>query len=60
MPKKYLKKLDVKLVRGEYKNIIKGQVREPEQIYTVFKKQAHCMACQGNSQDRTGPYWYWE
>lgn len=33
----YLKKLKVKLVRGEYKNPIKGQVRSPEQIYTIFK-----------------------
>lgn len=33
----YLRKLDIKLVRGEYKNPIKGQVREPRQIYQVFK-----------------------
>lgn len=34
---KYLKKLDIKLVRGQYKNPVKGQVREPQQIYDVFK-----------------------
>lgn len=33
----YLKKLDIKLVRGEYKNPTKGQVREPKQVYNVFK-----------------------
>lgn len=34
---KYLKKLDIKLVKGEYQNKIKGQVRSPEQIYDVFE-----------------------
>lgn len=34
---KYLKKLDIKLVKGEYKNPVKGQVRDPEQVYDVFK-----------------------
>lgn len=33
---KYLKKLDIKLIKGEYKNPIKGQVRMPEQVYEVF------------------------
>jgi len=37
MPKKYLKKLDIKLVKGEYQNPIKGKLRSPEQIYKVFK-----------------------
>lgn len=34
---KYLKKLDIRLVKGEYKNPIKGKLRVPEQIYQVFK-----------------------
>jgi DNA repair protein RadC len=34
---KYLKKLDIKLVKGEYKNPIKGQINTPEQVYDVFK-----------------------
>ncbi|MFC1802222.1 JAB domain-containing protein, partial [Patescibacteria group bacterium] len=34
---KYLKKLDIKLVKGEYQNIIKGQVNRPEQVYSVFE-----------------------
>ena len=34
---KYLKKLDIKLVKGEYKNPIKGKLRAPEQIYKVFE-----------------------
>lgn len=34
---KYLKKLDIKLIKGEYKNPIKGQINTPEQIYDVFK-----------------------
>ena len=33
----YLKKLNIQLVKGEYKNPIKGQVRDPRQIYDVFK-----------------------
>ena len=40
----YLRKLKIQLVRGEYKNPIKGQVREPKQIYEVFraiKNKAH-------------------
>lgn len=34
---KYLRKLDIQLVKGEYQNPVKGQVRAPEQIYEVFK-----------------------
>jgi len=34
---KYLRKLNIELVKGEYKNPVKGQVREPRQIYDVFK-----------------------
>jgi DNA repair protein RadC len=34
---KYLKKLDIKLIKGEYKNPVKGQVREPEQVYDIFQ-----------------------
>ena len=33
----YLKKLDIKLIEGEYKNPVQGQVRNPEQLYTVFQ-----------------------
>lgn len=33
----YLRKLNIRLVKGEYKNPIKGQVREPRQLYKVFK-----------------------
>ncbi|HEX4960620.1 MAG TPA: JAB domain-containing protein [Thermoanaerobaculia bacterium] len=34
---KYLRKLKIQLVKGNYKNPIKGQVSGPEQIYDVFK-----------------------
>jgi len=34
---KYLRKLKIQLVKGKYKNPIKGQVSGPEQIYEVFK-----------------------
>jgi DNA repair protein RadC len=34
---KYLKKLKIEFVKGEFKNPIKCQVREPGQIYQVFK-----------------------
>ena len=34
---KYLKRLKVEFVRGEFKNPIKGQVREPAQVFSVFK-----------------------
>ena len=33
----YLRKLDIKLVPGDYKNPLKGQVKGPEQLYDVFK-----------------------
>lgn len=33
---KYLRKLTIKLVPGEYKNLVKGQVREPVQLYRIF------------------------
>jgi len=33
----YLKKLDIKLVKGEYKSPIKGKLRFPDQIYKVFE-----------------------
>ena len=34
---KYLRKLQIQLVKGEYQNPVKGQVRDPKQIYDVFK-----------------------
>jgi DNA repair protein RadC len=34
---KYLRKLDIQLVKGKYKNPVKGQVRDPEHVYEVFK-----------------------
>lgn len=34
---KYLRKMNIELVRGEYANLVKGQVREPKQLYEVFK-----------------------
>ena len=34
---KYLRKLDIQLVKGEYQNPVKGQVRAPEQVYEVFE-----------------------
>jgi len=33
----YLKKLKIELEKGEYRNLIKGQIRDPEQVYRVFK-----------------------
>lgn len=33
----YLKKLKIKLVPGEYRNPVKGQVREPGHLYRTFK-----------------------
>jgi hypothetical protein len=33
----YLKKLKIQLVKGDFKNRIKGQVRDPGQVYEVFK-----------------------
>lgn len=37
MKYKYLRKLNIELVKGEYKNPVKGQVRDPKQVYEVFK-----------------------
>lgn len=37
MQDKYLRKLHVELVDGEFENRIKGQVRAPEQVYEVFR-----------------------
>lgn len=37
MHNKYLRKLHVELVDGEFPNQIKGQVRAPEQVYEVFQ-----------------------
>lgn len=34
---KYLRKLNIQLIKGEYKNLVKGQVREPRQVYEVFQ-----------------------
>ena len=37
MPK-YFKKLELKLVKGEYQDLVKGQLHFPKQLYKVFKK----------------------
>lgn len=37
MENRYLKKLDIKLIEGEYKNPVQGQVRDPEHVYDVFR-----------------------
>jgi DNA repair protein RadC len=34
---KYLRKLKIELVPGEYENLVKGQVHGPEQLYTTFR-----------------------
>jgi DNA repair protein RadC len=34
---RYLRKLKIQLVKGKYKNPVKGQVREPKQLCEVFK-----------------------
>ena len=34
---KYLRKLKIQLVKGKYKDLVKGQVSGPEQIYETFK-----------------------
>ena len=34
---KYLRRLKIQLVKGKYKNPVKGQVRGPEQVYDVFR-----------------------
>lgn len=38
MQDKYLRKLDIKLIDGEFENPIKQQVATPEQMYEIFKK----------------------
>lgn len=35
---KYIKKLKIKLVKGEYRNPVQGQVQCPEQVFEIFKK----------------------
>ena len=35
---KYLRELQVSFVESEYKNILREQVRDPQQLYEVFKK----------------------
>ena len=40
---RYLKTLDIKLVRGNYRNPVTGQIRNPKQMYDAFngiKKKA--------------------
>lgn len=37
MHNKYIRKLHIELVDGEYENPVKGQVRDPQQVYSVFK-----------------------
>ncbi len=37
MHDKYLRKLDIKLVDGEFPNLIEGQIRTPEQVFKIFK-----------------------
>lgn len=34
---KYLKRLHIELVKGEFKNPVKGQVRAPAEVFAVFK-----------------------
>ena len=34
---KYLKQLKIELVKSEYENLVKGQLREPKQLQNVFK-----------------------
>ena len=38
MKNKYLRKLDIKLVDGEFENLTKEQIRNPEQVFELFKK----------------------
>ena len=38
MPDKYLRKLNIELVDGEYENPIKEQLRDPAQVFTIFEK----------------------
>lgn len=37
MHQQYIRKLKIQLVRGRYRNPVKGQVRDPKQVYEVFK-----------------------
>lgn len=37
MRMKYLRRLKIELVKGEFQNLVKGQVRGPEQVYDTFK-----------------------
>ncbi len=37
MRDKYLRKLNIELIDGEFENPLMGQVRDPEQVYDVFK-----------------------
>lgn len=34
---KYLKRLKIKLVKGKFKNQIKGQIIKPKQVYDIFQ-----------------------
>ena len=34
---KYLKQLKIELVKSEYQNLVKGQLRDPKQLYNIFK-----------------------
>ena len=34
----YLRKLKIQLVKGEFKNPVRGQIRDPQHIYKVFRK----------------------
>jgi len=33
----YIKKLQVKLVKSKYKNVLKGQIKNPQHLYDIFK-----------------------
>jgi len=33
----YLRRLEIKLVKGEYKNPVQGQIRDPRHVYKVFR-----------------------
>jgi len=33
---KYLKKLKIEFVEGDFKNLVKGRVRQPKQVFSVF------------------------
>ena len=38
MKDKYVRKLDIQLVDGEFENVIDEQLRSPEQVYEIFGK----------------------